>query len=273
MIWPRALILAAVLGMAVGGAGAMGVDQEFPVDSAAEAATEEYPVRWSPALDLNALDDIERRLEAPLWNAVGILLARRWRYVGVGKAPEPIEPKRILSCADYWAVDLAHLNTRSQSDHNLLREFAADCTALNALGAARPARVSFVGDFRLDERAADVLPAGTAIPISPVERREIDDADAKGWSWRQWHESRESGLASVRLAADGSATFAWTRARSRVEILARGDFNGDGAEDLLLRNSEWPGYAHASRSQTYLVTRDGGQSMLLVLPPTWEGGE
>ena len=272
MIWPRALILAAVLGMAVGGAGAMGVDRELPVNSVAVEA-KDYPVRWSPALDLDSLDDLERRLEKSLWNAVGILLARRWRYVGEGQAPEPIEPKRILSCADYWAADLAHLNTRSQSDHNLLREFAADCWALKALGAAKPASRSFVGDFRLDARAVDVLPAGTAIPISPVERREIDDADAKGWSWRQWHESRESVLTSVHKSADGSATFAWTRARSRVEILARGDFNGDGAEDLLLRNSEWLGYAHASRSQTFLVTRHQRQSVLRVLPPTWEGGE
>ena len=57
-----------------------------------------------------------------------------------------------------------------------------------------------------------------------------------------------------------------------MEILARGDFNGDGAEDLLLRNSEWLGYAYASRSQTFLVTRHQRQSVLRVLPLTWEGG-
>ena len=83
MIWPRALILAAVLGMAVGGAGAMGVDRELPVNSVAVEA-KDYPVRWSPALDLDSLDDLERRLEESLWNVVGILLARRWRYVGEG---------------------------------------------------------------------------------------------------------------------------------------------------------------------------------------------
>ena len=83
MIWPRALILAAVLGMAVGGAGAMGVDRKLPVNSVAVEA-KDYPVRWSPALDLDSLDDLERRLEESLWNAVGILLARRWRYVGEG---------------------------------------------------------------------------------------------------------------------------------------------------------------------------------------------
>jgi hypothetical protein len=136
LFWLRALILATALILGAGGASAMGVDREFPVNTTT-AEAEEIPAGWSPLLGLKNLDDIERRLEEPLWNEVGILMARRWRYVGEGQAPEPIEPKRILSCADYWAADFTQLNTRSQSDHNLLREFAADCTALKALGAAK----------------------------------------------------------------------------------------------------------------------------------------
>ncbi len=257
MFWPRALILAAALTTVALGA----------------AAAEIFPVRWSPSLGLGALDDLERRREEPLWDAAGILLARKWRYVGEGQASEPVEPRRIVSCSDYWAVDLARLNTRSQSDHNLLGEFAADCSALKALGLAKPATESFVSDFSLDERAVDVLPAAVAIAIGPVERREIEDADAKGWSWRQWHESRASGLVAVHEAADGSATFEWARGKSRMEIHAWGDFNGDGAEDLMLRVSEWPGYAHTSRSKTFLVTRRHRQAVMRALPWPWAGGE
>ena len=255
MFWLRALILAGTL-----------------TGSAGIALAEEYPPRWSPALSLNSLDDLERRVQAPLWNRAGIILARRWRYVGQGQAPDPVEPHRIVSCADYWAADLAHLKTGSQSDHNLLGEFAATCTALNALRSAQSARKSFVSDFRLDERAADVLPAGIAIPINPVEQRDIDTANAKGWSWRQWHGSRKSGLETALEATDGSVTFEWTRVRSRMEILASGDFSGDGVEDLLLRVSEWPGYAHASRSKALLVTRqkEGAPRHILSWPRTDE---
>ena len=269
MFWLRALVFAAALTLGTAGAGAMGGDRDLPVSTAAPE-TEEFPVRWSPSLGLKTLDDVERRLREPLWGDEGILLARRWRYVGNGQPPEPIEPHRIISCSDYWAVDLTRLNTRSQSDHNLLREFAATCTALKALGAVKPAKQNFVSDFRLDEPAVDILPAGTHLPISPVEQREIEDANAQGWSWRQWHESRESSLVAAHEAADGSATFAWTRSQSRMEILAWGDFNGDGVADLLLRISEWPGYAHASRSKTFLVTRHAPHGVMQALPWPWE---
>lgn len=242
MLWPRALLLAAVLTLVTVGASAMGVDREIPINRVVPEAGE-FPARWSSTLGLNSLDDVKLRASEPLWNEVGILMARRWRYIGEGQAPEPIEPLSIVSCTDYWAADFARLNTRSQSDHNLLREFIADCEALMALDVAKPATTSFVGDFHLDEQAVNVLPAATHLAISPVESRAIEDADTKGWSWRQWHESRESSLVAAHQAADGSAAFEWTRAQSRIEIYAWGDFNGDGAEDLLLRISEWLGYA------------------------------
>ena len=101
----------------------------------------------------------------------------------------------------------------------------------------------------------DVLPAGIAIPINRVERRDIDIANAKGWSWRQWHRSRKSGLVTALETANRIVTFEWMRARNRMKIFASSDFNGDGVEDLLLRVSEWPGHAQASRSKALLVTR------------------
>ncbi len=76
MFWLRALILATALILGAGGASAMGVDREFPVNTTT-AEAEEIPAGWSPLLGLKNLDDIERRLEEPLWNEVGIPMARR----------------------------------------------------------------------------------------------------------------------------------------------------------------------------------------------------
>ena len=111
----------------------------------------------------------------------------------------------------------------------------------------------------------DALPAGITIPINPVERRDINIANAKGWSWRQWHRSRKSGLVTAPETANRIVTFEWMRARSRMKIFASGDFNGDGVEDLFLCVSEWPGHAHASCSEALLVTRHKEEAVMRIL--------
>jgi hypothetical protein len=143
-------------------------------------------VLWSQSLDLNSLDQLEHRLQQPLWRGTGITVAQKWRFIGAGKAPEPIAAKVILSCADYWQTDHALYKTASQSDFNLLADFAGTCQALKALKAALPAQKSFVNDFTLDESAVDMLPPGIAIGRNPAERREIKQAEIDGLSWRQY---------------------------------------------------------------------------------------
>lgn len=57
--------------------------------------SETLPVLWSQSLDLNSLDQLEHRLQQPLWRGTGITVAQKWRFIGAGKAPEPIAAKVI----------------------------------------------------------------------------------------------------------------------------------------------------------------------------------
>ena len=252
----KRILLALMLSAALMAAGA----------SAGAGDHENFPVRWSASLGLQSLDDIERRQRQPLWSAAGIVLAHKWRYSGIGKAHQPVGPRRIVSCADYWGADHRLYKTASQSDHFLLADFAATCVALRALKLARPARQSFIAELRLDEAAADALPAMLDIAVNPAERDEIEQAGAKRWSWRQLRASRGAVLISVRREHDSAALFEWTRGKSLVEFLARGDFNGDGIEDLLLHISQWPGYGHGAKVKALLVTRYRRGAVMQVLP-------
>ena len=251
----RALIFCAALMAAAANAGA-GADA---------GDSEKFPVRWSASLGLQSLDDIERRQRQPLWSAAGIVLAHKWRYSGIGNAHEPVGPRRLVSCAYYWGADHRLYKTASESDHFLLADFAATCVALKALKLARPARQSFIAELRLDETAADALPAMLDIAVNPAERDEIEQAGAKGLSWRQSRASQGAVLISVRRKHDSAALFEWTRGKSLVEFLARGDFNGDGIEDLLLHISQWPGYGHGAKVKALLVTRYRRGAVMQVL--------
>lgn len=229
------------------------------------ALAETFPVRWSPSLGLQSLDDIDRRLQQPLWDEAGITVASRWRFTGAGQAPEPIDPEPIISCADHRRIEGTNYQTASQSDHNHLAIFAATCAALEALKHAAPAVESHVGDFRLDESAVDFLPAATAVAIAPWQQDEIDQASASGLSWRQWRGNQDSDLQAVHRYGDQAALYEWTRGKSRVEILAHGDFNADGREDLLLHITEWPGYAHAAKAKILPVTRASPGAVMQAL--------
>jgi len=229
------------------------------------ALAETFPVRWSPSFGLQSLDDIDRRLQQPLWDDAGITVAFRWRFTGAGQAPEPIEPQRIVSCADHERLDGTNYQTASQSDHNHLAIFASTCEALEALKHAAPAHESFVANFHLDAAAVDFLPAATAVAIGPWQQEEIDQAGANGLSWRAWRASQNDKLLALRSDGEHAALYEWTRGKSRVEIFGRGDFNADGSEDLLLHITEWPGYAHSAKAKTLLVTRTSAGAVMHAL--------
>ncbi len=229
------------------------------------ALAETFPVRWSTALGLSPLADINQRLHQPLWDDVGITVAFRWRFGGAGQAPEPIDPEPKISCADHQRWEGTKYQTASQSDHNHLALFAATCAALSALRHARPAHESFVSEFRLDKGAADYLPAALAIAIGPWQQRYIDEAGARGLSWRQWRACKDSELLSVQSDGGDAALYQWTRGKRRVEILGCADFNADGLQGLLLRVTEWPGYAHAAKAKAMLVTRASAGAVMHAL--------
>ena len=219
------------------------------------ALAETFPVRWSPSLDLQSLDEIDHRMQQPLWDDVGITVAFRLRFISAGQAPEPIEPEPIISCTDHQRIEGTSYQTASQSEQNHLAIFAATCAAFNQFRHARPAHKSYVSEFRLDKAAADYLPAAIAIAIGSRQQHDIDEAGARGQSWRQWRAGKDGELLSVRSDGNNGALYQWTRGESRVEILERGDFNDDGRQDLLLLVTQWPGYGHGAKAKAMLVTR------------------
>ena len=229
------------------------------------ALAETFPIRWSPSLDLQSLDDIDQRLQQPLWDQTGITVAFKWRFTGAGQAPEPIKPQQIVSCADHKRLDGTVYQTASQSDHNHLAIFSATCMALEMLRRATPAPESHVSEFHLDDAAVDFLPAAIAVAIGPWQQDEIDQAGAKGLSWRDWRASQNDKLLAVRGDGKNAALFEWTRGKSRVEILGHGDFNADGVEDLLLRITEWPGYAHGAKAKVLLASRTASGAVMHAL--------
>lgn len=248
------------------------------VISAAEP--EPYPVWWSPKLGLESLAKIDARLDGPFWkNGKGYTV-----YKGVGEdrteaTVDTCNMRHMLYEEGYYA----------EAPEQYFEVYLwSMCDALEKLRTAKPATASFVRNFVFARNAMDVLPAivGGAESCSFLCR--LKRANERGTTWTQLADSvlkrhaREntsisvsSEVRSIQVEDDKTATilienveevpieeerttiWSYSVDRIRLEILAYGDFNSDGFDDMLMRRQ-------GARS-VFILTRDTPDAVFYVL--------
>ena len=110
------------------------------------------------------------------------------------------------------------------------------CYAGRALAAMRSATVSHVSDYVLDPGTLAELPAELGYPDSPGQSAHARRIDEDGGRMGEFLEN-VAGIADVSAVQPGGSGLRledgtlWTR---EWLLLGRGDFDGDGVEDLLV---------------------------------------
>jgi len=227
------------------------------VGAASAAESDPYPIWWSEKLRLESLERIEARLEEPFWDNGGYTVSK-----GRGDA-------RTETTVDNCNTR-RHLFEEGYSAEAPERYFEvylwAMCDALDKLMTAKPADRSFVRNFVFDRNALDLLPAIVGGAESCGFLCRLKWANERGDTWTQLEDSlfkqhaREdismsiSGQTrSIEVEDDKTATilfeyveeipveetkttiWSYSVDRNPLEILAYGDFNEDGLEDMLMR--------------------------------------
>lgn len=219
---------------------------------AAGAGNEEFPVWWSPKLEVESLDKIEERLSR--------------------KFPEhgQIEAKRVRDGVDETALmDSCTATLRlvregfEGTPYSFQLTILAECRAIELLADIRPAQRSFVHDFLLDE---------TAIPFLPImfnafsqcatlrDQRVLNAAHAP-----LTDAENIGGIESVQVLSDGRLRFSTVAVRTTIELLSRGDVNGDGSADLTVRLTGSYIGGMGRGTALFVVSRDGPQEVLYVV--------
>lgn len=132
-----------------------------------------------------------------------------------------------------------------------------DCEALRLLIGARPPTTPTLNGFALSARSLDELPPCFAPVFSPDHKAAVPEA---GKSWRASSQqarviSAEGGM--LRVADDGYSAV--------LRIAGRGDVNGDGVEDVVLR-SDWKlAQGTMGGSTTFVFTKKRGAKVLEVV--------
>ncbi len=140
------------------------------------------------------------------------------------------------------------------------------------LKQARPAEVSHVRGLVLDDMVMVVLPALVGVWTSPCVARRARAFNETRRSWASFAAERAAKHQTPSFR-DGSAyrieildehrlrvrNLAWT---IEIQVLAGGDFNGDGLDDILVKRDV---LAEAPASALYVLSRDDPHGVLRVV--------
>ena len=220
------------------------------------AAEESYPIWWSPRLELESLEKIDERLQRRIPEEDALTLYK----TGDSEAP----PTEAATCAALIELTDAGYTAQGRNNQQVLAYHLSSCRAIVAVKSARPARTSHLRDFVLDQTSLNLLPAlvlNDALSCQEVCLRV--EANRRGIPMGRFGDFLEiTAQSDTRLDLESFAS------KSSIEILGRGDFDGDGLDDLLvLSKSGAVGQLGGRWGATDLlvVSREAPDSVLFVV--------
>ena len=150
--------------------------------------------------------------------------------------------------------------------HKLRRAFQAaeaDCKLLRWLrDRAQPARMSALRDFVFEIDALDNLPAVLMPNPSDDQYCRARAANDKGVPWRRFEDTPLVEVPSAELLV-----VLTERGGRYLEIVARGDFNGDGWDDVVVGHSGAPSEVSPDKHDLMAMTRTQPDAVLRAIEP------
>lgn len=171
------------------------------------------------------------------------------------------EPVEVKSCDELLGTIVPATEPAAPATARDYRVFVGvklQCEAALELSVAKEAKVSFLDQFALDERVPHLFPKWLAIIVSPDDEERV-----KGSKYESWFDFEP--VVSARDVTPQRGEFNSRGASQLIELVGKGDFNGDGIEDLLVtsRDSLTEGSYRAVRM--FSLTRRGNQERLELL--------
>lgn len=208
-----------------------------------------YAVQYSSRLNLSSASEIDQRLDTPFTAGT-------------------VHPAGVDNCAQLLAKCGPALQgncagrSSSTSDRDLQAQKStlADCFILRELQHATPAPSSHVAELKWDEHILPLLPPQLAINVSAESLRKAKAAATRGQSWPDFDKSATAstdGLDQIVVQGKGFL--------ERLILWGRGDFNGDGMEDLLVQSLDTLTEGTYRNTRLFILTRKTPRGKLSVV--------
>ena len=163
------------------------------------------------------------------------------------------DEKNVTNCNCREYLGLKEKGFHAEDTYSIAMEswFKSTCYSLRYLEKAIPSRISYLKNFRLTNAPLKNLPLTLDLILSGDDEREAKAALEKGMTWKDFAPD-----AKVEVTNPNEIVIKREDSETNLTLLAWGDFNHDGVEDILLDVS------HSVTSGTY---RDYGHVILTRL--------
>lgn len=227
----------------------------------------EYPVRWTSEVELKDLKEIDALLNKP-----GIADFGKDDSLTMELGGDQIDASNV-SCNEYFYLKYQGYEPFSNADQGAEgSSLKIPCNTLQYLKKAKLSKISYLHDFKLADDPLKNLPLTLGYHLSSDE--EVASARAKGLSWKEFEPNAKVEVKNPNnisiVIQDSEGEFAGTD----ISLLAWGDFNGDGIEDVLVSVTHLTGASGHDFSIAAITktSKDGKitQMMTPALEKIWE---
>lgn len=163
----------------------------------------------------------------------------------------------VDNCTALFKADQAGLTQPMHGSWKIYRAWAKNCYAVRALADAKAADQSFVDDFAMTEENVRALPVDLAFMVSNDDIRHMKKIRKNGGNLGDY-----IGKATVSRGlktGDGPSRYSVVRDQyggvQALRLVARGDFDHDGVEDLMISTATSLTGGSYEAYGLYVVTR------------------
>lgn len=215
-----------------------------------------YPVRctaevnWPKGMSLEQLKDLPvEELHHPEIGIDGVVLMK-------GDETNSVRVRTWREFDYYYCAQEGYMPC-DMTDLRMLQLFIQRRGFVPFLEQAQPSKASYVHDLPMDRRLLNILPIELGPLASDEEEKLAQKATAEGKTWLEFYpKTRIRKRTKTMLHLQASGFDVWLR------VMAYGDYNGDGVEDLLLCVRHHATRGTVGYSFLAVLTRQGTDQVL-----------
>ncbi len=218
----------------------------------------EIPATWYSGYKMPQL--LEKNIEAKSIDDIKLLVNSKWytEFTIVNPAA-PDTKYTVNTCSSIPDGNIQKLYTIPERSNSAFMDITAMCQATSYILKGKASTQTFLNNLVFDKSLPDKLPKRIAMVTSVTEYRKLfNDKNIKYWS-------QVLEITGIDINGAGHATYQTNGGAQELELVAKGDFNGDKIEDILLTSRDSVEDGSYSATRLFMFTKLSNDGDIIFL--------